>query len=93
MHSDNVSYIVSFYRFPQCVISTTGCTVGTSPMQLWFPGVNRNLDIFKGLAIKAEGYNIWKTYITDLMNRCLDKNSSSVQRILTTISVPCVLNY
>lgn len=27
---NNISYIISFYRFPQCVISTTSCTVGTS---------------------------------------------------------------
>lgn len=26
------SCIVSFYRFPQCVISTAGCAVGTSPV-------------------------------------------------------------
>lgn len=49
---NNISYIISFYRFPQCVISTTSCTVGTSTW-LCFPDVNRNLDIFKGLATKT----------------------------------------
>lgn len=50
---NNISHIVSFYRFPKCVISTSGCIVGTSPVWMWFPDVNGNLDIFKVLAIKA----------------------------------------
>lgn len=50
---NNMSYKVSFYRFPQSVISAPGCTVGTSPVWMWLPQVNGNSDIFRGLAIKA----------------------------------------
>lgn len=51
-HSINdLSYLVSFYRFPVC--DFTGCSVADSPMWLWLPDMNGDLDIFKGLAIKA----------------------------------------
>lgn len=57
---------------------------------MWFPEVNGNLDICKGLANWAYGYKIWNIYIIDVMNRHLDKNSASVQQTLAVISVPCV---